>query len=109
MHGGRRFCCSALGLACVFMLNSHVLAQSPSVQRGFVFVNTHCSQCHAIDRISPSPLSIAPPLRDLHKRYQVDSLQEAFAEGTTGHPSMPEFRLDPGQISDVIAFLKSLE
>jgi len=37
-------------------------------------------------------------------------LAEAFAEGIrTGHPSMPEFRLDPGQIGDVIGFLKSLE
>jgi cytochrome c len=27
----------------------------------------------------------------------------------TGHPTMPEFRLDPDQIGDLIAFLKSLE
>jgi hypothetical protein len=27
----------------------------------------------------------------------------------TGHPSMPEFRLDPGQVGDFISFLKSLE
>jgi hypothetical protein len=27
----------------------------------------------------------------------------------TGHPAMPEFRLEPEQISDFIAFLKSLE
>ena len=26
-----------------------------------------------------------------------------------GHPTMPEFRLDPGQIGDVIAYLKTLE
>jgi hypothetical protein len=27
----------------------------------------------------------------------------------TGHPAMPEFRLDPAQIGDVLAYLKSLE
>jgi mono/diheme cytochrome c family protein len=27
----------------------------------------------------------------------------------TGHPSMPEFRLDAAQINDVIAYLKTLE
>jgi cytochrome c len=27
----------------------------------------------------------------------------------TGHPSMPQFRFDPDQIEDFIAFLKSLE
>jgi hypothetical protein len=32
------------------------------------------------------------------------------AEGIiTGHPSMPEFKLDAGQVADVIAYLKSLE
>ena len=85
-------------------------AQFPAVQRGQVFVRTHCTQCHAIDRVSESPLRIAPPFRALHKRYPIETLEEALAEGIqTGHPSMPEFRLDPGQIGDVIAFLKSLE
>ena len=27
----------------------------------------------------------------------------------TGHPSMPEFRLDPDQIENLIAYLKTLE
>lgn len=86
------------------------LAQSPAVQRGQVFVRTHCAQCHAIDRVSPSPLRDAPPFRTLHRNYPVESLEESLAEGiVTGHPSMPEFRLDPGQIGDVIAYLKSLE
>jgi mono/diheme cytochrome c family protein len=100
----------ALGLSLALLLHATVLAQSPAIQRGLLFVRTHCAACHAIDRVSPSPLAVAPPLRDLHKRYPVEALEEAFAEGIiTGHPSMPEFRLDPGQIDDVIAFLKSLE
>lgn len=85
-------------------------AQSPAAQRGFTFARLHCAKCHAIDKVSPSPLKAAPPFRDLHRRYPVESLEEALAEGiVTGHPSMPEFRLDPGQISDLIAFLKTLE
>lgn len=83
---------------------------SPAAQRGLVFVRTNCSRCHAIDRVSASPLKVAPPFRTLHERYPVESLQESLAEGiVTGHPSMPEFRLDPGQVDDVIAYLKSLE
>jgi cytochrome c len=85
-------------------------ALSPAAQRGLVFVRTHCSHCHSVDRIGKSPLVIAPPFRTLHERYPVESLQESLAEGIiTGHPSMPEFRLDPGQVADVIAYLKSLE
>ena len=85
-------------------------AFSPAEQRGQVFVLTHCSRCHSVDKVSKSPLKMAPPFRTLHERYPVESLQESLAEGIiTGHPTMPEFRLDPGQIADVIAYLKSLE
>jgi len=85
-------------------------ALSPAAQRGLVFVRTHCAQCHAIYKVGGSPLKIAPPFRTLHERYPVESLQESLAEGIiTGHPTMPEFRLDPGQVADVIAYLKSLE
>jgi cytochrome c len=85
-------------------------ALSPAAQRGLVFVRTHCARCHAVDRVSQSPLPVAPPFRRLHERYPVETLQESLAEGiVTGHPSMPEFQLDPGQVGDVIAYLKSLE
>jgi mono/diheme cytochrome c family protein len=70
----------------------------------------YCARCHAIDRVSPSPLKIAPPFRTLHERYPVETLQEALAEGiVTGHPTMPEFSFEPDQVNDFILFLKSLE
>jgi cytochrome c len=85
-------------------------ALAPAAQRGLVFVRTHCAKCHSIDRVSRSPLPMAPAFRTLHERYPVETLEESLAEGiVTGHPSMPEFKLDPGQVGDVIAYLKSLE
>ena len=73
-------------------------------------MRAHCAKCHSVDRVGASPLKIAPPFRTLHERYPVETLQEVLAEGiVTGHPSMPEFQLDPGQVGDVIAYLKSLE
>ena len=84
--------------------------QSPAAQRGFTFVRTNCASCHAIAKVGDSPLKIAPPFRTLHLRYPIENLEEALAEGiVTGHPTMPQFRLDPGQVNDVIAYLKSLE
>jgi mono/diheme cytochrome c family protein len=86
------------------------LAASPAEQRGKSFALTNCARCHAIDRVSSSPLKIAPPFRTLHTRYPVDSLAEALAEGIqTGHPTMPEFQLDPDQIHDLLSYLKTLE
>ena len=85
-------------------------AQAASVERGRAYARSHCARCHSIDEKSASPLALAPPFRTLHERYPVESLEEALAEGiVTGHPAMPEFRLGAGQISDFIAFLKSLE
>jgi cytochrome c len=82
----------------------------PNVLAGKAFAQANCSRCHSIDSATKSTLAIAPPFRTLHERYPVESLEEALAEGiATGHPSMPEFRLGPGQIVDFIAFLKSLE
>jgi mono/diheme cytochrome c family protein len=85
-------------------------AVTPSEQRGRTFAMTNCARCHSIDRVTPSPLAVAPPFRELHRRYPVETLSEAFAEGIyTGHPTMPAFQLDPDQINDLLSFLKSLE
>jgi mono/diheme cytochrome c family protein len=85
-------------------------ANAQSAQRGVVIARTYCAKCHSIDKLSPSPIAIAIPFRDLHKRYPVEQLQEALAEGVvTGHPTMPEFRFEPDQIRDFLAFLKTLE
>jgi len=51
----------------------------------------------------------------LHSRFRlatcsIETLVEALAEGIyTGHPTMPAFQLDPGQIHDLLSFLKTLE
>jgi cytochrome c len=92
------------------LLMTPALAVSPAEQRGKTFAINNCARCHSIDRVTQSPLKIAPPLRILHNRYPVETLAEAFAEGiNTGHPTMPEFQLDLDQIHDLLSYLKSLE
>ena len=85
-------------------------AASPEQQRGKTFALNNCGRCHSIDKVSPSPLKIAPPFRTLHTRYPIETIAEALAEGIyTGHPTMPVFQLDPDQIHDLLAYLKTLE
>lgn len=106
------FYAATLLLTAAAVLSPAASAQSiePTATRGLNFVRANCARCHAIDKVNPSPLAIAPPFRDLHRRYPVEALEESMAEGlVTGHPTMPEFRLDPGQIADVIAYFKTLE
>ncbi|EJN13374.1 cytochrome c, mono- and diheme variants family [Bradyrhizobium sp. YR681] len=97
------------GLIGLFLITP-ALAAPTAEQRGKAFARANCARCHAIDRVSKSPLSIAPPLRTLHNRYPIDSLEEALAEGiSTGHADMPTFELNPDQIHDLLSYLKTLE
>jgi mono/diheme cytochrome c family protein len=85
-------------------------ALSPSAQRGLTLARTNCARCHSIDKVTESPLKIAPPFRTFHERYPVTDLEKPLAEGiVTGHPTMAEFRFDPDQVRDLVAFLKTLE
>jgi mono/diheme cytochrome c family protein len=92
------------------LLITPALAAPTSEQRGKAFARANCARCHAIDRVSQSPLKTAPPFRTLHLRYPIETLEEALAEGiNTGHPDMPAFELDPDQIHDLLSYLKTLE
>src|SRR4029079_18867172 len=100
-------------LVCVFAnvaIANTAFADAQSVRRGKAFAQANCSQCHSIDRFTRSPRAAAPPFRTLHNHYPVETLEDALGEGlSTGHPRMPEFRLDPRQVGDFIDFVKSLE
>ena len=80
------------------------------VGRGRHIAEAACSPCHAIDREGPSATPEAPPFRELGRKYPVDSLQEALAEGVVvGHPGMPEVRMNETDIAAFLAWLKSAQ
>ncbi|HLZ01072.1 MAG TPA: cytochrome c [Bradyrhizobium sp.] len=100
----------ALHTIVTLTLTTPALATSPAAQRGKIFARHNCARCHSIDRVSQSPLKIAPPFRTLHNRYPIEYLGEALAEGIeTGDPTMPVFQLEPDQIHDLLSFIKTLE
>lgn len=81
-----------------------------SAERGGAFARARCSSCHAVDSDGDSPLAAAPPLREISRRYPVEHLGEAFAEGfVSAHSTMPEFVLDAEQNRDLIAYLGSIQ
>src|SRR5881398_2749685 len=87
-----------------FLVTTALQAQKASDERGRVFAEANCARCHAIGTTGDSPLAKAPPFRTLHKRYPVENLEEALAEGIrTAHPEMPQFEMDPDQINDLLA------
>ena len=55
---------------------------SPAERRGLRFVRLNCARCHAVDKVSPSPLANAPPFRTLHLKYPVSDLQRPWLRGS---------------------------
>jgi cytochrome c len=110
MTGVTKVCGILTAVVGTLLLPISTHAQDSVAQRGRAFAQANCSRCHAVGPAGESPLPKAPPFRTLHFRYPVENLVEALAEGIrTAHVAMPEFELDERQISDLIAYLKSLE
>jgi cytochrome c len=97
-------------LASTLVLSVPSQAEGGDPKLGLVLAQEWCAKCHSVGLYGTSPLSEAPPFRELHKRYDVEDLAESLAEGIlVGHPTMPAFRFDPDQIDNLITYLKTLE
>jgi cytochrome c len=109
---------SIAALAMLFFGTSSQMATAQSfsfpqteVQKGQAIAQKNCAACHAIGTQGLSPNKDAPTFRTLAKRYPLDNLQEALAEGiAVGHKgqNMPEFEFDPAAIDQLITYLKSI-
>jgi len=84
--------------------------EAQQLAQGRALITRNCGMCHAAGRTGASRNKDAPPLRDLHQRYDVEMIGEALAEGIlTGHPAMPEFRFQPHEIISIIKYLRSIQ
>lgn len=103
-----------IGLAALATATA-VAAQSASsslgsAARGHRLLVQDCAVCHQVETTGDSPNPLAPRFRELHKRYPVEDLAEALAEGImVGHPQMPQFRFAPDEVADVIHYLQSIQ
>ena len=83
---------------------------SAPVKRGEALLSRNCARCHATGSAGVSPHPEAPPFRTLSRRYPVEGLAEALAEGLfVGHPDMPQFTFEPRDVGAIIAYLKSIQ
>lgn len=80
------------------------------VEHGRRLVGENCASCHATGKTGESPHLAAPPFRELWRLYPIETLEEAFVEGIeTGHPDMPAFEASPTQITDILAYIRSVQ
>jgi len=88
----------------------HATNGNEELKRGETLLQRDCARCHAVGRTGASPRKDAPAFRTLGKRYPIDSLEEALAEGImSGHPDMPEFEFDADDVGAIIVYLKSIQ
>jgi cytochrome c len=101
-----------LAILTVLGLAGSAMAQGGGApeRRGEALLAKNCAKCHAIGRTGASPHPEAPPFRTLSRKYPIEGLAEALAEGiSVGHPDMPEFVFDPDEIGAILAYLKSIQ
>ncbi len=95
--------------AAILLLGLAAPADAGDARAGGVFAQRNCGSCHAVGRTGASPNPRSPPLRVLARKYKLEDLEEALAEGiVTGHNAMPEFSLTPPQIDDLLAHIRQL-
>jgi cytochrome c len=83
---------------------------APDIEAGGQLAEKICAKCHAVGTLGKSPLEPAPPFRIFHKKWPLENLEEALAEGiVVGHKAMPAFELTTDQISDLIGYMRTLE
>ena len=102
---------AALSVFGVWSQSYPVVAQSAArLDRGRTFVEKNCAGCHSVTSTGSSKHPSAPPFRTLGRKYPIEHLAEALAEGiVVGHSAMPVFRLAPEEIADVLDYVASLQ
>lgn len=83
-----------------------------SRQAGAELAERHCARCHAVAS-GQSPVADAPAFSGLARKWPIEYLAEALAEGiVTSHRhdvEMPEFVFSPEEIDDLLAYLESVQ
>lgn len=85
-------------------------AQEDGVAEGRRLADINCTRCHNIEAEGESPLTDAPPFREVAKNYMPDELFDGFMEGlAVRHPLMPDWDMTDEQARAMTAFIMSLK
>jgi len=97
-------------LAFVLLIAPPALADEAAIARGKALVEINCTRCHNVTEAGESPLTDAPPFREVAKNYTVDELVDGFMEGlAVRHPMMPDWDMTLDQAEEIAAYVMSLK
>ena len=85
-------------------------AAPPDINAGRELAETRCAHCHAVGRKDHSKVGAAPAFRELGRKWPLENLAEALAEGiVVGHSAMPAFAFSPAEIDNLLAWLTAIQ
>ncbi len=100
---------TAIALGTLLALAGGMASSRTLEATGHALLEAKCASCHGIGRTDTSKHQAAPPFRVIARKYKVENLAEALAEGiVVGHPDMPEFVFQPDEIAAILAYLTEL-
>jgi cytochrome c len=100
-----------LTLLALLLTAAPALAQDEAAQiaEGKRLAEINCTRCHNIEATGESPLTDAPPFREIATNYDKMELVDGFMEGlAVRHPLMPDWEVTEPQAEELAAFVLSL-
>ena len=99
-----------LAFAFVLLCTAPAVAQDGAdIAEGKRLSELNCARCHNLEASGESPLTDAPPFREIAKNYDVDELTDSFMEGlAVRHPLMPDWEVTEPQAAALAQFVMSL-
>ena len=95
----------------LLLLASPALAQddAATIAEGKRLATINCTKCHNIEAAGESPLTDAPPFREIARNYDEMELIDGFMDGlAVRHPLMPDWEVTQPQAEQLAAFVLSL-
>ena len=76
---------------------------------GALLLKNHCARCHSIAATDNSPLTQAPPLREIYLKYPIQQLESGFAEGMgSRHRGMPQIQFSIEEVDAILDYLGNI-
>lgn len=100
-----------LAIAALALLAGPAFAEdkAASIAEGKRLAEINCARCHNLSTEGESPLTDAPPFREIAKNYDRYELIDGFMEGlAVRHPLMPDWDVTEPQAQGLTDFVMSL-
>lgn len=83
--------------------------KAASIAAGKRLAEINCARCHNLEAEGESPLTDAPPFREIARNYDRYELIDGFMEGlAVRHPLMPDWEVTEPQAEELTDFVLSL-